>query len=206
MASIDNKQIKNVIFDVGGVLIDYRWKQMLIDFGYSDEQAEISGLRILSHPIWRDMDKGIISEEDVILAYKEMFPEDSSLIDHLFTRADLMHVCRENLYPIIESLFDRGYKVYILSNYSNRLFNIHTKTIPFFDKCSGIVVSCDIKMLKPEPEIYRYILSKYNLVAEECLFLDDNEDNVAGAITVGINARCVKTSDDVINELEPLLS
>jgi len=192
-----NKRIKNVIFDVGGVLLDYRWKNMIMDYGYSQEQAEISGLRILDHPLWREMDRGTYTEEEVIEKYKEMFPEDTDMIDYFFSHMELLHITRPQLYPEIEKLFDAGYNVYILSNYSTRLFKTHTKDIPFIDKCQGVVVSCDVHMMKPEREIYDYILGKYNLDPSETIFLDDMPQNVEAARKVGIKAFRVKTQDDI---------
>ena len=197
-----NCMIKNIIFDVGGVLVDYRWKEYIEDYGYKKAQAEVSGLRLLNDPIWRNMDKGLVSEAEVRSYYLEKYPEDEGLINYFFDNADQMIVKRDRLYKVIEGLYDKDYDFYILSNYSMRLFDLHTAHLQdFFNRCKGIVVSQPIKMLKPEPEIYDYILTKYELDPAECIFFDDNEDNVKAAIEAGIDARCVKSEEGLIELL-----
>lgn len=80
-----------------------------------------------------------------------------------------------------------GRKIYVLSNASGRFYEYFPRfyDIDFFD---GAVVSCDLHIIKPDRRIYEYILDKYGLKAEECLFIDDLERNVRGAEEVGINA------------------
>jgi len=198
-------KIKNIIFDVGGVLIDYRWKEYIMDYGYDAKRAETVGLSILEDPIWRQMDKGEISEDEVISYYRKKLPWENDFIDYFFANCQQMMVKREKLYPVIEKLFTKGYNIYILSNYSLRLFNIHTAHLSFFDKCKGIVVSQNINMLKPDAEIYEYILNEYNLIPDTCIFFDDNEENVLGGNKAGISSYCVKTEADLINYLTELI-
>ena len=74
----------------------------------------------------------------------------------------------------LRELRKRGYKVYLLSNYPEELFKLHEKQrFDFIHDVDGMGVSGFVKMIKPEPEIYQYILNHYELNPEECIFLDD---------------------------------
>ena len=97
------------------------------------------------------------------------------------------------------ALKEKGYKIYLLSNYSEELFHVHTKGAKFLDVLDGEVVSYQVHALKPDREIYEILLEKYSLKAEECLFFDDRMDNVEGAKKVGIQAIQV-TSREMLNE------
>ena len=94
-------------------------------------------------------------------------------------------------------LKNKGYGVYILSNASDKFYIYFPRFLPlaYF---TGIVVSSDIHMLKPNADIYKYILNKYNLKAEESLFIDDREDNVEGAKKVNIKGEVFKDDYDAI--------
>ena len=198
-------EIQNVVFDVGGVLIDYRWQEFIMDYGYDREKAYEAGMRILSDPLWRQMDKGTYSQEETIQLYKEKYPDEAGLIDYMFEETENMRTYRYELYPVIDKLFEKGYSVYILSNYSENLFNIHTKEIPFLNKCDKVLVSYKLNMLKPDYEIYQYMIDRYDMVPPLTMFLDDNEENVNAARIVGLDAHCVKTVEDVLECIKPLI-
>ena len=94
-------------------------------------------------------------------------------------------------------LKNKGYRLYVLSNASDKFYIYFPRFLPL-DYFTGYVVSCDIHMLKPNEEIYKHILEKYNLKAEESLFIDDIEKNVEGAKKVNINAEVFKGDYDAI--------
>ena len=102
-------------------------------------------------------------------------------------------------YVLSTALKEKGYKIYLLSNYSEELFHAHTKGAKFLDVLDGGVVSYQVHALKPDREIYEILLEKYSLKAEECLFFDDRMDNVEGAKKAGIQAIQV-TSREMLNE------
>ena len=92
---------------------------------------------------------------------------------------------------------NKGYGIYILSNASDKFYEYFPKFLPL-DYFTGYVVSSDIHMLKPNENIYRYILDKYNLKAEECLFIDDKDYNVEGAKKLNIKAEIFKDDYNAI--------
>ena len=197
--------IQNLIFDLGNVLVSYRWKEMLTDdFGIEETHAEEIGHRMFDDPIWKDYDRGDVNTEELLEYYRRLYPEDSETMRRMFLEGERMMVPRERLWRKIEGLKAQGYRIYILSNYSEDLFNKHTEQIPFMDKLDGRVVSCEVHKMKPEPEIYGILLERYGLKPEECMFFDDLHENVCAAKDLGIGAVQVTSEDMLISELDRL--
>ena len=195
----------NLIFDVGGVLIGYRWKEMLMeDFGLSDGEAEDMGRKIFDDPLWPDFDRGLIAADAIVEHYCSIYPKDGNSIKRLFYGNDKMATEREAVWKKIANLKDRGYAVYILSNYSEYLFKKHTGHMPFRKLLDGGIVSYEVGSIKPEPQIYNRILDKYGLDPGECIFFDDIEKNVEAARRLGIESYLVTSEEDLLYKLDQL--
>ena len=94
---------------------------------------------------------------------------------------------------------EKGYKLYVLSNASKKFYKYFPRLVEL-DYFDGSVVSCDVHMIKPQPEIYQYLLEKYGLNPKECLFIDDREENVAGAKAVGMQGYLFRNDYPAIAE------
>ena len=197
--------MRNIIFDVGDVLLEYRWKDMLVqDYGMTEERAVQVGKSMFDDPLWIGLDLGN-SLEETICRYEEKYPEFGKEIRWFLTHGEYMHVNRPAVWEKVHELKKAGYDIYLLSNYSQDLFTKHTKGASFLNDIDGKVVSYQIHAIKPEPEIYLYLLKKYNLKAEECLFFDDRAQNVEGAEKLGIQAIRVESQQQLLGKLEKLL-
>ena len=197
--------MKNIIFDVGDVLLEYRWKDMLVeDYGMTAERAEQVGMTMFDDPLWSGLDLGNPLEE-TICRYEKKYPEYAKEIRWFLTHGEYMHVNRPAVWEKVHELKKAGYRIYLLSNYSEDLFTKHTKGASFLNDIDGKVVSYQIHEIKPNPEIYLYLLDKYNLKADQCLFFDDREQNVEGAEKLGIHAIRVESQQQLLGELEKLL-
>ena len=97
-----------------------------------------------------------------------------------------MPVARPKVWEKVKALKDKGYNLYILSNYGKELFEMHSKHISILDCFDGILVSYMIKRMKPEKEIYEELLNRFSLNPSECVFLDDLAKNIEGAQNLGI--------------------
>lgn len=196
---------KNLIFDVGGVLIGYRWKEMFMDdFGLSDEQAEEMGRGIFEDPIWPEFDRGAVEIDALVEHYCRLYPKGAYYIKRLFYENDKMATEREAVWKKISELKDRGYNIYILSNYSEYLFKKHTDHLAFRKILDGGIVSYEVGTIKPEPEIYERILDKYGLSPSDCIFYDDLEKNVEAARACGIESYLVTSEEDLLKRLDLL--
>lgn len=197
--------IKNIIFDVGDVLLEYRWKDMLKDYGLPDDEAYKVGNLMFNDNLWHEFDLANMTHDEIVGQYLKNYPEYAEVMQWFMTHGELMHVKREDVWEKLHKLKEKGYGIYILSNYSQELFEKHTKDAPFISLADGIVVSYQIHITKPDEKIYRYLLDKYNLKAEECIFFDDREENTEAARKLGIEAITVTSREFLLDVLDKLL-
>ena len=192
--------IKNLIFDIGDVLIEYRWMQMFMDHGVSKSETIRIASEMFNSDTWgKRLDAGLINSKQAIEEFRAQYPDDIEIIEWCLTHTELMHVPRPEVWDKIGELKKHGYKIYLLSNYSEELLESHVKGANFLDYVDGGVISFQIKAIKPDPKIYTALLEKYTLKADECLFFDDRKKNVDGAIACGMHSIQV-TSRDMLNE------
>ncbi len=192
--------IRNLIFDVGDVLLEYRWQEMFRDYGIPPEEGRRIGREIFDTEIWsRGLDAGLLSTQEAIDEYEKLFPEDIEEIGWFLHHGEDMVVPRPEVWDKVRSLKEKGYRIYLLSNYSEELFQAHTQGAAFLDVLDGGVVSYQVHVTKPDSRIYQILMEKYGLRPEECVFFDDRPENVKGAQAQGICALQV-TSRQMINE------
>jgi len=175
--------IKNVIFDMGNVIFNYDRDYLLRHF-YNGEDFELLKERAFKN--WELLDEDAISlDEFYDNVKKELSPELSSYaLSALKTWEYFMNYNRE-IMSLIQELKQKGYKLYILSNITKHFVSVQYK-FPILKEFDGVVFSSLIKHVKPNKEIYEYLLNKYKLNPKECIFVDDTKKNLAGAARFGI--------------------
>ena len=198
-------KIKNLIFDVGNVLLEYRWNQMLLDYGLSKEEAAVAGPLFFEHEIWKELDLGNLSIEEVICLYEKALPQYAGLIRWFLTNLELMPVPRKDVWEKVHALKEKGYRIYLLSNYNDDFFRIHTQNADFLNDIDGKVVSYEIHKIKPDPAIYKYLLEKYDLKPEESAFFDDREENTQTAEKLGIQSYTITSKEYLLGVLDKFL-
>lgn len=149
---------KNIIFDVGDVLLQYRWKDMLVDYGLSAEEAERVGTELFDDPerLWSEFDLGEIPDEGLISRYSKKYPKDKEAIAWFIRHGEYMHVARPAVWKMVKKLKQEGYGIYLLSNYSEGLFKKHTEYADFMQDIDGMVVSYMVNKAKPEELFIRH--------------------------------------------------
>lgn len=180
--------IKNVIFDMGNVLLHYDPEVVLNHYCKTETSKDIIRKELFEGPEWIMGDRGILKNAERYEPVSKRVPKEYH--EELKNCIDGWHICLEPVAGGKEfclSLKEKGYHIYILSNADNTFHDFFPRfgQEEWFD---GVVVSSDIKMIKPEPYIYQYILTHYQLNPEECFFIDDREDNVAAARDAGIDS------------------
>lgn len=201
-------QIKNIIFDLGGVIINLDINRTINEFNkLATTPFEAIYTQLQQSPIFDQFDKGLISEndffnelqiqikakvekEDLILAWNAM------LLDFPINRLKLLEKLKQH------------YRLFLLSNtnethileFENQLFKTHgyKNLEPFFEK---VYYSCRMEMRKPDVEIFEYVLNENKLEASETLFIDDTSHHVIGALKTGIKALLLEKN----KEFESLL-
>lgn len=198
--------IKNVIFDIGGVIARLRTDDFLADKGYDPETAGRIEAAGLGSQHWKELDRGVMPFEQVI----ELFvSEDRDIADEIRAAySDMKGLVRICPYAIdwIDSLKRRGYKVYYLSNWPYKLRCDEPDAIAFIPHMDGGVFSYEEKLIKPDPAIYQRLMSRYGLNAEESVFIDDLAENVAAARELGMKGIIFTDRENTGNKLEELLA
>ena len=196
--------IKNVIFDIGNVLTDFRWRDFLKDKGFDETMIDrIAGATVLN-PVWCEYDRGMWTDEQILEAFIKKDPAIEKEIHMAFDDFTGMVTPREYAIPWLQSLKANGYRVLYLSNFSRKAEVECADALNFMPYMDGGILSYRDKLIKPNPDIYKLILSRYGLAAEESVFIDDTLVNVEAAEKVGIHGIHFKTKEQVDEELRAL--
>ena len=196
--------IKNVIFDIGNVLTDFRWAEFLADKGFSEEEIRrIAKASVLS-PVWPELDRGVWSFEEVMAGFVRNDPG----MEEEFHRAydDMTDIVTIRDYAIewVKSLKKQGFSVYFLSNFSQKIEKECEKTLVFRKEMDGGILSWKDKLIKPDPEIYKLCLTRFGLKPEESVFVDDTAVNVEAANELGIHGIVFQSREQVDQKLAEL--
>lgn len=196
---------KNIVFDVGEVLFSYGWKEALMFAGASYEDALMLGKDLFDDPVWGELDLGIRPYFEVVEELSDKYPNHKEVIKSFLTNVEIMPKSRPVIWALLKKLKEKGYKLYLLSNYSEYMFSRHTQDRPFMEVIDGAMVSYMVNINKPAKGIYEALLNKYDLKASDCLFFDDKQENVDGAMACGIDAIRVTDEQMLTAELIKLL-
>ena len=183
---------QNIIFDLGGVLL--RWEPLehvrrLLGPG---ALAERVCRAVLEAPEWQDLDRGTLEEDEALIRFLKRLPGDEDAVRRVFAGLFEVLVPIEPHVALLPLLRAAGKRLFVLSNFSRRGYAYVSSRYDFFRFFDGGVVSYDVKLLKPEREIYETLLSRYALDPATCLFFDDREENVAASRAAGIDAVVVR--------------
>ena len=179
--------IKNIIFDMGRVLVEFYPEDFLTKEGITDiAERELLLREIFHHEDWTNMDAGIMNEQEMYDEAVKRIPE------HLHQTAhNLIFDWNDPIIPVkgmedfVRECKEKGYGIYLLSNASVAQ-PVYWLRIPGHQYFDGTVVSALEKIMKPDVRIYQILLDRYGLKAEECLFIDDVARNIKGAEKAGI--------------------
>lgn len=200
--------IKNVIFDIGNVLVDFRWRVLMEELGLPAETQAIFAKTVFGSRWWGELDHGIYEEAEILAHFREDNREHLDEFDLVWDNRGKLVEPYAYAVAWIEQLKASGLKVYLLSNYPRDVFTLHTECgcFPFLDRVDGRVVSGFVKMVKPNADIYEYLLSEYGLAAGECVFVDDREENVETARALGMKGIVFQGYEQARSELDELVS
>ena len=178
-------KIENIIFDFGGVLLDWNPRYFYRDHFQNEEDMEYFLNHICTDEWNIEQDKGRSLSEGTILLQKQ-HPEYHNEIELFYNRWETM--LKGDFPESVALLYKlkKKYKLYGLTNWSAETISIAYKRFPFLKEFEGIVVSGEEKMIKPDKKIYYLLLDRYNLKAEHTIFIDDNQKNIQVAEEIGI--------------------
>lgn len=174
--------MRNIIFDLGGVVFSRDYSLCSSDL--------LAFWRIIHSPdiplFWQEFDRGTLSWNDTISAIANAMHLSTEHCDEILREAIAQSKSVPSTCQLICDLKKTGHKLYVLSNMSFAFINeLHKDQI--FKQFDGEVISCNHKLIKPEPEIYKLTLDKFGLDASETFFIDDKPANTLAAQKLGIS-------------------
>lgn len=178
--------IKNIVFDMGNVILRYDPEYFMTRAGVTDtEDRRIIRNGLFDSWEWAMMDRGMMNEQDGFSSVMKRIPENLRDVTGLlmFHWADARETV-PGMEELVQKIKNAGYHLYLLSN-ASFLQHTYWPKVPVSRLFDGEVISCDIRAVKPMPEIYKALTEKYGLIESECVFIDDSASNVAGAIACG---------------------
>lgn len=179
--------IKNIVFDMGNVLIRFDRDLFMSRLGLDDADKKLLMREVFLSLEWSRMDRGSLTDAEAADIICRRVPGHlHNAVRALVGMWDRPILPIDGMYELIEELKGMGYGIYLLSNASLRQHDYWPR-VPaskFFD---GTLISADVKLVKPQPEIYRLLCEKFSLIPEECVFIDDATPNAEGAFFCGIN-------------------
>lgn len=198
--------IKNIIFDLGNVLISFKPSEYFDNRKYPENiKAKILS-DIFGSKEWLMLDNGEINTSEAIdaIALKSSLRKEE--IAHIFNlRTDMMFPIDENV-RLLPELKNRGYRLFFLSNFPIDIFEEVKTGYYFFKYFDGGIISSEAKCSKPDKKIYEILLARYSLVPQECLFIDDIEINTQAAEALGIIGLVTFGSREISGIIEKALT
>lgn len=193
-----------VVFDMGNVLLDYDPKRFIAPYVTEEKDRQLILQELFHCPEWLGGDMGVMTFDEIEAIACSRLPERLHPAVHqiLDTYAPAMYT-KDGVKEMIETLLGAGFDLYILSNVGSKYSEMRPN-IPHADEFKGEFQSWQVKMLKPDPAIYRKFCETYDLRPEECFFIDDSPANVFMARQVGMQSMVYR--DDPENVVKTLLS
>ncbi|MCM1174843.1 MAG: HAD family phosphatase [Blautia sp.] len=196
--------ISTIIFDIGNVLADFTWEEHYRRFGYAGERLERLAKATVKSDAWNEYDRGALTDEEVLRRFIDNDPEMEADIRRCLADVEGMVARNDYAIPWIQELKQKGYRTLYLSNFSGKAARECAKSLDFLPYMDGGILSCQEKVIKPMPEIYRLLIDRYRLVPEECVFLDDTRKNLTGAEAFGIHTILFQNQEQAKEELRRL--
>ncbi len=179
--------IKNVIFDMGNVLLAFDRDRFLDAVNAHGEERQMLLNNVYLSVEWARMDRGSMTEAEAAASMCSHVPEHLHEKVHLLVdKWDRPIIPVPGMKELVRELKEAGYGVYLLSNASYRQHEYWPR-VPGNEYFDGTLVSADVKLVKPEREIYELMMKEFNLIPDECVFIDDSTLNIEGAERVGIH-------------------
>lgn len=167
--------------------MDFSPDYILSNFIEDVNDIEIMKKNIFRTEEWNKLDQGLATFDEVLETTKENLPERlHEVCERFFNEWHLHKKENKEMTKLIKELKELEYGIYLCSNAASRFYSYKNR-YPVFKYFDDIVISADIKKSKPDQEIYEYVLKKNKLNPDDCLFIDDLNENIISAEKLGIS-------------------
>ena len=198
--------LKNLVFDVGNVLIEWNSEKILKAITDDIHLQDLLRKEVFETGLWVETDEGVKTREEVIEIITGKLGEKyrneiTQLLRYWYKYVDVLTKVQDRIIELSKS----GYSIYILSNTAFTFYDLVKEGyLPATSVAKGMVLSCEEKVLKPDEKIYNILLERYNLDPHDTMFFDDLPKNIWGAARCGINGFVVENESELLTYLDKL--
>ncbi len=196
--------IKTIIFDIGNVLMDFNFQICFRAYAPDEETYQKILKATVQSPVWAEFDRGVWTDEEILEGFIQNEPSIESILRKMFERLEGIIRQRDYAIPWIKELKNRGYQVLVLSNFPKRVYELFQNEMTFLNEVDGGILSYRDRVIKPDKEIYTLLMERYDLIPQECVFLDDLEVNLNTAKELGMHTILFQTKELALDEMRKL--
>ena len=197
--------VHNVVFDLGGVLVEWD-PESIVAAVFEAPQVQAAVRRaVFEHPDWLALDRGTLSEEEAVARFARRAAQPAAAMRRLMDQVRVSLAPKADALALLEELDERGVPLYCLSNMHVRNIAYLQERYDFFRRFRGMVISAQVRMIKPEPEIFAHLLAACRLEAAHSVFVDDYPANVAAARVAGLHSVLFTSAAECRRQLQALL-
>ena len=198
--------IRNIVFDLGRVLVDFEPERCLGALRFSEAARQVFREKIFGD-VWAHCDRIPYDDYEIRVLFKQQVPGFEAEVDRMWDEK-LPDISR--VMPFTEEwlkvLKTRGFSLYILSNYGKRSFEINSPKYGFLSLTDGQLISYEVQLLKPEPEIYECLCTRFGIRPKESIFVDDRPVNVEAAEKLGFRGIVFRNYRQARDRLEEIVA
>lgn len=196
--------IRNIVFDIGGVLADFPVMQFLGSKGFDAGMIKRILKASVMTPYWEMFERDELTEEEALKGFASVDPEIEEELSRAFSSVEGLLTSRDFAIPLVQALKAAGYGVYYLSNYSRKAYEECGESLGFMPYMDGGLVSFKAKKTKPDPEAFKLFLKEFGLDAGDCVMIDDSAENIKAAKELGFEGIVFISYEDMKEQLEKL--
>jgi putative hydrolase of the HAD superfamily len=198
--------VRNVIFDLGGVVLEWNPDDILSRFQQDPDLRSALKQALFGHADWHLFDRGGLSETEVIDRMETRLGRPRAELIAIVDAVRESLVEKPGTVKLLRALHQRGIALYCLSNMPASIYAHLRIRHAFWDIFRGIVISGEVRMIKPEPEVFAHLLERFNLRVEESVFVDDLAVNIEAARRLGLQTILFRDAAQCQRELDKLLT
>lgn len=195
--------IKNIVFDLGRVLLSFDPEGYLRG-KYPREKAKFLYDTIFMSKFWLELDRGTMSEKKLAALLSGKHPEYTEDIEFVLDNWPEMLTPIEGSVEVLEDLKGNGYRLFLISNLSAKAYDYVSNKYKFFDCFDKMLISSHVKMIKPERGIFRYLCDYCNIKPGESIFIDDSQPNIKTASKMGFSTILFKNPEQCSEEISKI--
>ncbi len=187
--------IENIIFDFGNVLFEWNQDEIVTNYSNNKEEQEILKNVIFKSDEWFKLDDGSMEYQEIIPLFKEKLPTNlKNKVEEIMRTWYTKMPINQEICDLIKELKENNYKIYALSNTHIPVYE-YVKKLEIGKYFDGFLISAVEKMMKPNEEIYYRLFEKFDLVPQECFFIDDSEKNILASRKCGMEGYIFNIKD-----------